>query len=343
MKPRRIAFWGNFGTRNLGNECTLAAAIHHARARLPGVEIACICTEPEDASRRHGVPGFLISTTRRPREGPRATLPLRLARRAVTELRGWRDALSRTRALDLLIMTGTGMLTDHGEGSLGLPYDIFRWAVAAWLGGCRLAFVSVGVEPMESPLTRFFVRTALRLASFRSYRDQQSRERLRVAGFFSDRDAVYPDLAFSLPESLTARPPPASGPKPAIAVGLYAFRDRGAHSPEDAAAYGVYLGKVTALLSALRDRGHRLRIVIGDNTYDEPVLADLRGALSARGLGGIPDEPAGSFEEVLDQLASVDLVLASRFHNVLLALLIGRPVVSVSYNEKNSARQSGSG
>ena len=29
--------------------------------------------------------------------------------------------------------------------------------------------------------------------------------------------------------------------------------------------------------------------------------------------------------------------MVSRFHNVLLALMLGRPVVSMSYNEKNDA------
>jgi polysaccharide pyruvyl transferase WcaK-like protein len=39
----------------------------------------------------------------------------------------------------------------------------------------------------------------------------------------------------------------------------------------------------------------------------------------------------------MDQLASLDFLIASRFHNVLLALMLGKPVVSVSYNEKNDA------
>ena len=71
---------------------------------------------------------------------------------------------------------------------------------------------------------------------------------------------------------------------------------------------------------------------------------DVRVARGPRGIAGYAeryeDEPARSVEQVMDQLASLDLVVASRFHNVLLALMLGKPVVSVSYNEKNDALMS---
>ena len=39
----------------------------------------------------------------------------------------------------------------------------------------------------------------------------------------------------------------------------------------------------------------------------------------------------------MQQIAEVEVVVASRFHNVLLALLLGKPVVSIAYNQKNDA------
>ncbi len=339
MKAGRIAFWGNFGTRNLGNECTLGAALANARARRPEATFVCFCTAPEDAQSRHGVPCFPLNTARRRGPGPPPPLLPRLARRLRAEVRGWAEAFRATRGLELLVMTGTGMLTDEGEGPFGLPYDMFRWAVAARLSGCRLAFLSVGVEGLHHLATRFFIRTALRLASFRSYRDVQSRQRLRQAGFFCTADAVYPDLAFSLAELPAGRPLPAPTAPRRVGVGLYAYRDRGATGPEDAAAYGAYVDKVCTLVQTLHRGGDGVRILIGDNTYDEPVLEDVRAGLRARGLEpgaeGLQDSPAGSFQEVLEQLRGVDVVIASRFHNVLLALFLGKPVVSLSYNVKN--------
>src|SRR5215831_13634148 len=63
-KPLRIAFWGNFGTGNWGNECTLQAIIHNARERIPEAELSCFCFQPEDTLRRHGLPSFPITDLR---------------------------------------------------------------------------------------------------------------------------------------------------------------------------------------------------------------------------------------------------------------------------------------
>jgi polysaccharide pyruvyl transferase WcaK-like protein len=91
----------------------------------------------------------------------------------------------------------------------------------------------------------------------------------------------------------------------------------------------------------LLEHDYDVRVIIGDLTYDEPVVRDLRAWLETRSIAEyrdrIEDEPAASVDQIIEQISDVDLVVASRFHNVLLSLLIGRPVVSISYNEKNDA------
>jgi len=98
---------------------------------------------------------------------------------------------------------------------------------------------------------------------------------------------------------------------------------------------------ITALIAALLTQGHAVRVIIGDLAYDAAVLEDVRTRLAARGLvagrGALEDAPAMSWEQLLTQLEGVDFVIASRFHNVLLALLLGKPVVSLSYEAKNDA------
>jgi polysaccharide pyruvyl transferase WcaK-like protein len=339
----RIALWGNFGTANWGNECTLQAILRSARERLPEAELMCICSEPDDTTQRHRLPAVQISAMRRlapPRTGPRPPRPIRIARRAATELREWVHALRVARKLDMIIMTGTGMLTDDAEGPFGLPYDMFKWALAAKVWGGKLSFVSVGVEPIRNPLARFFITTSLRLADYRSYRDAQSREHLVEIGFAAGDDEVYPDLAFSLPE----RPPrPAAngdGRRKTVAVGVYSYRFCGEGGEGNAAAYRDYLNKLARFVGWLIDQGHLVRLIIGDLTYDRRVLDDLRRLLAsapAAGDGRIVDEPAASVDDVIRQIAEADIVVASRFHNVLLALFMGKPVVSISYNVKNEA------
>ncbi len=59
--------------------------------------------------------------------------------------------------------------------------------------------------------------------------------------------------------------------------------------------------------------------------------------------GQIIDEPALCVDELLSQLAGTDIVVASRFHNVLLALMLGKPVVAISFHEKVDSLMSAMG
>jgi polysaccharide pyruvyl transferase WcaK-like protein len=52
------------------------------------------------------------------------------------------------------------------------------------------------------------------------------------------------------------------------------------------------------------------------------------------------DEPIETVEDLLSQIAATDLVVATRFHNVLLSLLLNKPVLSISFHHKCSSLMS---
>jgi len=156
---RKIALFGTFGTGNLGNECTLQAMLLNIRRRVPNAEVTCFCAGPEATASTYGIRALAI------REMPlRATnnRAWRLLRKICVgipvELFRWFSVIQRLMGTHMLIMTGTGMLSDYGIGPLGLHYDILRWSVVAKLCRCKLLFVSVGAGPISHPLARFFVR-----------------------------------------------------------------------------------------------------------------------------------------------------------------------------------------
>jgi polysaccharide pyruvyl transferase WcaK-like protein len=119
------------------------------------------------------------------------------------------------------------------------------------------------------------------------------------------------------------------------------YFNRRSVSPEDETIYRGYLTKLGNFVTWLLERNYTVRLLIGDVTYDQRARQDLRTLLEERGFsyenGSIIDEPASSVEEVLSQIAATDLVVASRFHNVLLALMLGRPALAISYHEKVDA------
>jgi polysaccharide pyruvyl transferase WcaK-like protein len=48
-------------------------------------------------------------------------------------------------------------------------------------------------------------------------------------------------------------------------------------------------------------------------------------------------EPILSLHDVMRQIALTDIVVATRFHNVVCALKLGRPTISIGYADKNDA------
>jgi len=339
---RKIALFGTFGTGNLGNECTLQAMLLNIRRRVPNAEVTCFCAGPEATASTYGIRALAI------REMPlRATnnRAWRLLRKICVgipvELFRWFSVIQRLMGTHMLIMTGTGMLSDYGIGPLGLHYDILRWSVVAKLCRCKLLFVSVGAGPISHPLARFFVKTALRLAAYRSYRDSFSKEYLKSIGFDADDDAVYPDLAFSLPEGMLPDDQDNEHKDAPIGVGLITHYVQRSLLDDAEQIYREYTTKMASFIGWLLEHNRTVRLLIGDVVCDSRVRTDLRTLLERRGLtyekSNIIDEPPGSFEELLSQLAKTKVVIASRFHNLLLALMLGKPALAISFHEKDDS------
>lgn len=233
------------------------------------------------------------------------------------------------------------MLSDYGIHPLGLHYDILRWSVVSKLCRCKLLFVSVGAGPIRHPLSKFFVKAALRLADYRSYRDCFSKEYLKSIGFDADDDAVYPDLAFSLPKGMLNDDQDHGDKRAPVGVGLITHYARRSLSDDVEQIYREYTAKMASFISWLIEHKRTVRVLIGDVVYDSRVRKDVRTLLEQSGLSyeksNIIDEPAGSFEELLSQLASTKVVVASRFHNLLLALMLGKPALAISFHEKDDS------
>lgn len=344
----KIAFFGIFGIQNLGNECTLQAIACNARNRLKKSQLIAISFSPEDTLHRHSLPALPMTfrDSSRIRSGRLARVFRVLFKRPPAELMDWAKAIKALRGTDLVVMTGTGMLTDYSTTAFGYPYHVFRWALAARMAGCKVRFVGIGVGPLYQRLSRWFVRWALGAADYRSFRDEFSRHRISSV-FDSDKDYVFPDLAFSLPEGIFPAPRGRGG-KQQIGLGIMDHRDvhQSTESGRDT-AYSIYLDKMCEFVEWLVSRGYQVRILQGDAKHDVAPRAELKSRLERRGIqyekSGIFDEGCSSVDELLAQIAQVDMVVSPRFHNLLLGLMMNIPGISISYDPKNDALLEGFG
>jgi polysaccharide pyruvyl transferase WcaK-like protein len=203
------------------------------------------------------------------------------------------------------------------------------------------------VGPIRHRLSRVLVKTALRLADYRSYRDDFSKDYLETMHFDTKDDFVCPDLAFSLPKTMIPSEPAKERGVTVVGVGIMTYHSESNTGEADDSVYQTYISKLSSLVSWLLSQGYLVRLLIGDAVHDEPIRKDLRLSLERGGIKyeqvQIIDTPATSVSDVLSQLAATDTVIASRFHNVLLALMLGKPVVAISYHEKVDALMAGLG
>src|SRR5215831_11098316 len=242
----KVAFFGIFGVQNLGNECTLQAIVHNARERLSDGKFCAISFNPDDTLARHHLAASPMSRQNytRIRPGRLAKIFRILFRRIPGELIDWVNAIKALRGKDLVVMTGTGMLTDYSTTAFGFPYHVFRWSLAARLAGCRVRFVGVGVGPIYQRMSRQFIRWALKLADYKSFRDEFSKSRIRGV-YDSSKDHVFPDLAFSLPQVMFPPRRARGRQKQQIGLGIMDHRDIHLFSGvEQEAEYSAYLDKM---------------------------------------------------------------------------------------------------
>ena len=336
MVAPRIALFGNFGTGNTGNESSLAAIIRSLRRICPDARLSCICYAPETVAADHGVAAVPLRW-----QGPRH-LAWRLLNRLLLRVPAESVRIAKTigalRTVDVMILPGTGTLDDFGTGPFEWPFDLFKWCVAARLCGVKIAFVSAGAGPIQAPLSRWFMKTAARTAVYRSYRDEISKEFMTSIGLDTREDRVFPDLVFSLAAPACQNARDAQDKRPCVGVGIMSYQgwthDGKAASP----VYLAYLAKMKRFVLWLRQRGYRVRVLGGD-ARDIAAHQDLLAMLRADEGGHLGDwlraEPTHTLNQLLDQIAATDLVVATRFHNVLCALMMARPVISIGYARKN--------
>lgn len=210
--PVRVGVFGLLGSGNLGNDGSLEAVLGYLRAEHPDAVVDALCGGPEAVRARYGIPATRLHWYRG--EYRTASRAGAVAAKGVGKLVDAYRTAAWVRRHEVVIVPGMGVL----EATLplrpwGFPYALFLLSASGRLLGTRVALVGVGAAAIGSRPTRALVRWSARLAGYRSYRDEPSRDALRAMGVDTSRDEVYPDLAFALPTpGVDASGPGTAGP-----------------------------------------------------------------------------------------------------------------------------------
>ncbi len=366
----RVAFVSPCGYGNLGDAAIVDSLIAGIRRRLPGVEIVGFTLNPSDTAARHGVEalpcgGFSLphypirkapiaepgageparearpSTMRRMIAALRgqagAALPgarrgKRVAAMAFAEVRHRRMVAARLHGFDHVVVSGGGQLDDFWGGALGHPYTLYRFSQAARHAGARFDVLSVGTGNLATRLSRTFVGRALGAATYRSFRDARSRELAAAAGATA-ADPIVPDLAYGLPMPAVAP----RGARPMIGIAPMCYADPRVWPKPDAARYANHVATMAGVAVHMVRAGRDVILFGTDRPDREPVAechARVMAALDAPGRERVRLVMPERTGALLELIGSCDLVVAARFHGVLLSHVAGRPVLAVSHERK---------
>jgi polysaccharide pyruvyl transferase WcaK-like protein len=375
----RIALLTPYTGGNLGDAAIQDAVIGNLRLRVPSVQFSGISLNCENFAERHGGNGFPLCGTNRKfygmssggvtskgadaagTPGSDGARPHPICRafqrflgrwRTFRRVRSWATTLPREirhsiqayrflRTQDLLIVSGGGQLDEEWGGVWGHPYALFKWAVLSRLARVPYAVVSVGACKVTSTVSRLFFSAALRRATYRSYRDKNSREIATSLLERSIADPIVPDPAFGVPLSDLPRSTDIraiSQGRTVVAISPIAYAKPNNWPQQDHALYDRYLRQMARVVSQLLDREYFLIIVCSSLGDDESVIPELLGLLDAnskkRLLQQVYIPTISTWKDLTAALRKVDFLIASRLHSVILGFATHTPTVAISFAPK---------
>jgi len=365
--PVTFGIFGHYGNENMGDEAIVAAVKEEILSRYPDTRIFGFSIVPEDTHRRHGIESFPIRRLRgaatadlsevskdrpatiSPAQGgfrqtiKRLPIVYPAARAFLSILRGVRSAFAEIgflrrsyrilKQVDLLMVAGSGQLTDL-HGVWGFPYTLYKWSLLASWSGCQLVCIGVGAGPLIHPLSKWFIKQTLRKARYRSYRDESSYQLISALGI-GKNDPVCPDLAFG---KRVAEPIFCEREKLVVGINPMAYHDPRYWPNASAAQYETYLGKLKAIITWVAEQGHSVVLFPTQLRADVLVIRELLSALDRTcppiERARITSVAIDGLEAQLGIMATFDLIIATRFHGVLMSYLVGKPTIAISYHPK---------
>jgi len=238
---------------------------------------------------------------------------------------------------DLLVVCGSNQFLDNFGGAWEFPYTLLKWSIMAKLRGVKLAYASVGANPLEQSLSKPMIRAALGMADYISYRDHASKAIIETpkAKF---EGHVYPDLAFGLDFTRINR---TNDPDKKLVVGINPMPvfDHRYWCEDNSGKYLGYVKKLAHFAELLITHDYQL-FFFPTMWRDDDVIIDVMNAMDPELRAKMDKSTTIRDSEEVDGLLSImqeaDIIVATRFHGTVLALLSETPVLGVSYYRKNS-------
>jgi colanic acid/amylovoran biosynthesis protein len=241
-----------------------------------------------------------------------------------------REALAEYRRADAVVATGG-------------TYLVEAYPIAGRLLELRVALAmrkpvvlyTQSLGPFRRPENRRAVRSVLRRADLVLLRDDRSRAHLAEIGVDGDRVRVVADAAFAL--APPAPHAPAPGMRVAVSVRAWPFA-----AGDVAGANDRYSAAIAALVERLV-RAHGAQVTFLSTCQGVPEYWYDDSQVAQEIADGLPPDVSAAVRvdrdfhapaDLVERLGAFDLVVATRMHMAILALVAGAPVLPLAYEFK---------
>jgi polysaccharide pyruvyl transferase WcaK-like protein len=329
----RVGLFGLLGSGNSGNDASMETVLAYLRDAHPDAVVDVMSGgRPDRVRASYGLDATPMTwyQTREGRASGVASGILKILGKGLDVFR----VASWVRRHDAVIVPGAGALeTTLPQNAWGFPLSLYWLCLSGKLFGTKVALVSVGADAISRSTTRWLSNSTARLAFYRSYRDSYSLDAMRQRGIDVSADEVYPDLVFGVPT-----PPFVPGDSAIVGVGVMAYYGGDDDRRDAERIHASYVEKMTRFTRWLVDNGHQVRLFGGDGKFDgvvaERIVADLHDYRPDLAPTWVTAESASSYGELIAKMTPVGIVVATRYHNVMCALKLCKPTISLGYSRK---------
>jgi len=314
----KIGVVGNYGNNNQGDEAILEGVLIQLEKAYPvkRKDILVFTNSPEQTKEKFGVQVRKLYYKK-------STAPTTL----VATVLKHRPVI---RELDLLIIGGGGILMDlyvHSLVLFGMYGKIAQYTKTPYV------IYGAGAGPIQTLKGKIILRSLVNHAEMVTVRDEASKNVLQSIGVKREIIAIA-DPAFYLTPPLMEKK---EEPRKTIHIGVTAVPYYHANywPSEDRKKYNNYVTGMARNLERLLDKDPRIRVTFFSTKHpqDTAVSKDIVKQMQNKNRCMVYDERLDQ-QEILEKIGEQDLIIGTRLHSLILALVACKPIIAVAYHHK---------
>lgn len=313
-----IGIVGNYGNDNQGDEAILEGMIVQFEQAydLDRSEIIVFSNNPSQTREKFGVQSEALY--RKEKNSPLSLFAT------------IREKIATIRKLDILVIGGGGILMDLYRNGLVL-FGVYGWMAKR----TRTPFViyGAGAGPINTWFGKRVLRSLVKGAELVTVRDENSKALLASIGVKKPIHVIT-DPAFYVPAPAST---PETGTQIHIGVTAVPYYDPDYWPTEDKRKNQNYIEGMARNLDQLLASDSRLRIHFISTKYphDAAVTKEIQALMHRKQQCSLYDENMDQ-EALLKMIQKQDFLIGTRLHSLILALVVRKPIIGVSYHRKVS-------